>query len=443
MAKRQNNQPEESRDTEGIVEKLWNFLSSTKLALGLILTVIGLSLVGVFLTNVDVFHSWIFLASGALLVINILVCSINRWPGLRLSLKGGEIKQTESFLTGNVHEEAGPFSLPVAETSEISEKVLRKHGYRVRVLREAEAVYIAADKNRFLRLGTYASHLSLVLFVLAYVLGGFLGFRDPAFSVAEGGLKEVGHNTGLSLQLNSFVDEYYPDSLPKDYRSQVTLYENGQEVKQALIRVNHPLIYKGVRFYQSSFGPAEQIQLKMNGQEVYSGNVSLDNQLVSQGIARHVGFISLEGGVQVRIIMSAGAEDTMIPEGQLAVDVLINDKPSARSLIQKNVVQSIGGFDILYQGESKFSGFQVSTDPANVLIWISSALFILGIMMVFYFPYRQVWVLSQSLKKGNSRVLLRGGVSRGTGIVSELKKMVSEIKTELPDTKNSKTREAK
>ncbi|MBI4234031.1 MAG: cytochrome c biogenesis protein ResB, partial [Chloroflexi bacterium] len=62
--------------------------------------------------------------------------------------------------------------------------------------------------------------------------------------------------TNLSLKLESIVDEYWPEGPPKDYRSQVVLYENGQEVQQGVLRVNHPMSYKGVRFYQSFFGQA-------------------------------------------------------------------------------------------------------------------------------------------------------------------------------------------
>jgi cytochrome c biogenesis protein len=443
MDEQENREPGKSPDIAGIVDWLWTFFSSTKLALALILITVGMSLIGVFLTNIDIFHSWVFLLSGALLMANIIVCSINRWPGIRLSLRGGEIRQKEDFFTRSAHEELRDISLPAVTASEIAGKAIRMHGYRVRVLNDADAAYIAADKNRYLRLGTYISHLSLVLFVLGYVLGGFLGFRETNFSVAEGSAREIGHNTGLSLQLNSFVDEYYPDSLPKDYRSQVTLYENGQEVKQALIRVNHPLVYKGVRFYQSFFGQAVQVKLSMNGTPLFQGNVTFDSSMQSQGITRYTGIIGLESGLTVRLIESAGTGDPMIPEGQLAADVLMNGKPVARNLIQKNVPLSMGGIDIVYQGDTKFSGFQVSNDPANRLIWISSSLFILGIILVLYFPYRQIWVLFESTKPGNSRILFRGGVSRGPGGASELKKLASDIEQELQKRKSSDSKEAK
>ncbi len=42
---------------------------------------------------------------------------------------------------------------------------------------------------------------------------------------------------------------------PKDYRSYVTVIDNGKEVKKHVIEVNSPLVYKGYYFYQSNYDP--------------------------------------------------------------------------------------------------------------------------------------------------------------------------------------------
>ena len=86
--------------------------------------------------------------------------------------------------------------------------------------------------------------------MLAYIIGSAFGFRDTYFIVNEGHTREVGYNTNLSLNLISFTDEYYPDGTPSDFRSEVVLYQGDQEVTRATIRVNHPLVYEGIRFYQ-------------------------------------------------------------------------------------------------------------------------------------------------------------------------------------------------
>ena len=69
-------------------------------------------------------------------------------------------------------------------------------------------------------------------------------------------MKDIGYGTGLRLELKSFTDEYWNDGTPKDYRSEINLLVNDQYVINGTVRVNHPLVYKGMRIHQSFFGPA-------------------------------------------------------------------------------------------------------------------------------------------------------------------------------------------
>ena len=418
-----------SKNLIGILKKVWRFFSSIKLALVLILLICGFSLIGTLVTRISVFHSWWFFAAGTLLMINIIVCSLNRWGNLKLSLQGGAVKQEESFYSsGNYHTNVSTVYSPSSETSHIPENILRKRGYRVRTENRDGNIYIAADKHRHFRLGTYASHLSLVLFVLAFLLGSYFGFRDKNFVVAEGNTKLIGHNTNLSIQLVSFVDEYYADNMPKDYRSQVILYENGQEVRQTVVRVNHPLTYKGISVYQMFFGPAIQLQIAENGNVLYQGNVPLDNLINNQGLERYVGSVVLPGGINVQVISSAiNVTDPVIPQGQLAIYMQQNGNQIAADSVQKCVPRDINGMEFSYQADSKYSGFQISRDPGSNLIWVAAILFILGTMSVLYFPYRQVWILYQTQSPDSNRLLIRLGVSKGFNGASELKILAVEM----------------
>ncbi len=126
------------------------------------------------------------------------------------------------------------------------------------------------------------------------------GFVITSFIVPEGSVREVGYGTNLSLRLNSFVDEYYPDGVPKDYRSQVVLYEGGREVKQDTIQVNHPMSYAGIRFYQSFFGPAAKIQVKSaSGEVIYGDSVALSEDIDSMNLQRPAGSLDLPENYEV------------------------------------------------------------------------------------------------------------------------------------------------
>jgi len=459
-----------------VVHWLWRLFSSMRLAVILMLVIAGLSLVGALLIQVpwemardpqlysywidtvarskvgaltpvlsalglfDVFHSYWFIVTGALLMLNILVCSVNRWRGIRLNLQGGVVRHQESFYAiGSSCAELATVPLPVAEAARISEKVLRLQSYRTRTETDENNVYIAADKNRYYRLGTYFSHLSLILFVLSFIAGSYFGFRDSSFTVPVGSTREIGHDTGLSLQLSSYVDEYYDSGRPKDYRSQVVLYEDGQIVRQALIRVNHPLVYKGIRFYQAYFGPAARILVRdKNGRDIFSENVPLDSSFNVQGYRYFEGLFDLEEvDLSARLIRSAaGAYDPMIPAGQLAVGVKRGSEQIDLGLIEPGIPRIVGGLEFTFLEESEYSGFQVRHDPTNTLIWIASVMFIIGICAVLYFPYRQVWILSQPLGQGNSRLLIRTLSPRSYRSTSDLNTLANQIEKEMEEDGN-------
>lgn len=418
---------------------LCRHLASVKLAIILILILTVLSLIGTFLVPVKLFHSWWFFTPGVLLMLNILICTISRCKRIRTLIKGGRINQPESFFTNSENKsEAIIYELPQIKIFSIIENTLNSQGYRVRSESEEDQIYLAADKNRYFKFGTFASHISLILFVLAYIIGSCFGFRDNNFIVAEGETREVGHNTDLSLKLVSFTDEYYSDNTPKDFRSQVILYKSGQEVDQDSIRVNQPLIYKGTRFYQSFFGPAIKIKVEEKEKLLFQGNIALGDIVQSQGYQRYAGNLDLtEKKITIRFIGSAtNIVDQMIPKGKIAVEVLQEGEQIGLALLEKTLPLQIGDLEFTYQDDAQYSGFQVSRDPGNFLIWIASSLFIIGITLVLFFVYRQLWLLIQKDSAG-SRVYFRMSSQKGLDNRVELKKIVKAIDKVLSESDNT------
>ena len=214
---------------------------------------IGRSKVGIlvhtfaFLCLFDVFHSPLFLLMGALLVANIMVCSVNRWKALRRFTLGGHTRQAEEFyLKGDNQAEFTDLPVPPEKVAGVISNILKSHHYRLHTETFGEYIYLAADRNTYSRLGTYLIHLSIILLIIGFLVGSYLGFQDPSFIITEGSVREVGHGTNLSVRLQSFADEYWPDGTPKDCRSEVVIYEAGHEVK----RVSFGLI---IRLYIMAF----------------------------------------------------------------------------------------------------------------------------------------------------------------------------------------------
>jgi cytochrome c biogenesis protein len=421
------------RLSENPVIRVWRFFSSLKLAIGLILLITALSIIGIF-TSDDMFSSWYFIAAGSLLMLNILVCSLNRWRNIHKKLKGGRIKQLEDFFKEkDKSADIIDISRDSTAVCETVTSTLQKRHYRLRIENDADNTYIAADKNRFFILGTYLSHLSIILLVLAYIIGNTLGFRESSFIVVEGETEALGYDTGLSLNLISFTDSYYEDGTPSDYQSDVILYKDGQEVARTEIHVNHPLAYGNIRFYQSFFGPAAAIEVTKDGETLFSGTVALYSSFESYGYYRNIGFIDIdESQLSLAIITpSFNAEDPMIQKGQLAVLAYKDGEELGVQLLDKTTPLEIDDIQLTYLADAQYSGFQVKNDPGNTLVWIACSLFIIGLAMVFYFPHRQIWLTIKKTSPENSRLFIRVMASKAFSNNSVLNELIAAFKNKL------------
>ena len=364
-----------------------------------------------FLRLFDVFHSPWFLIAGGLLMINILFCTMNRWNSIYLVMRGGKVKPAREFFSKGTDRKELSISETPDKAGMMITDILKQRHYRVRTQDSSQVINIAADKNRFSSLGTLFTHLSLIIFVLGFVITGFWGFRDVFFVVAESTINDVGHNTGLSLELKSFEDEYWPNGSPKDFRSQVVLYDEGQEVKQSMVRVNSPLSYRGVNFYQATFGTAAKIQVSYAGQMLYDDTVALTQMLGDADVQRPAGLVDLpQVNKAVGLLGPApNGIDPIIGQQQLGI-LLYNageENPIVTGVLETGMPRELEGLQFTFVSGAQYSGFQVSRSPGTAFIWIACGLIIVGLCLVYYFPVRQAWVLVEPKETGKSQVILR------------------------------------
>jgi len=66
------------------------------------------------------------------------------------------------------------------------------------------------------------------------------------------------------IKVNRFWLDYYDSEkfqgAIKSFNSEIEIWENGQLVKKQIIKVNHPMDYKGYRIFQASYGKTGEIK---------------------------------------------------------------------------------------------------------------------------------------------------------------------------------------
>ncbi|MFQ5916680.1 MAG: cytochrome c biogenesis protein ResB [Candidatus Binatia bacterium] len=461
-----------------LAKKLWRLLCSVRLALTLILLIAAASLAGAliiqapgevmlsslsydrwveslrshfgsftglldFLGLFRIFRVWWFNALVALLMLNLAACTINRFPALWRAVRRPQVKVAQGFFEqGRYRAWFSSLTLSGQEASAVMVKALRQQRYRVTTDKEGESIHIYAERNRYSRFGTFLIHGGIILTIAAALWGNLAGFSDNGLVIPDGSIRAVGHGTDLLVLNEGFTEEYYSDGRPKDYRSDLVVYEKGREVKRQTVRVNQPLEYKGIRFHQSFFGNAAVMRVRdtISDELLFEDGVALAYRSESYGVFRPTGFFTLfDGRMEVDVVGTAqDAVDNFIQPWEVVIFAYNTDDNAmlfAQKLAQGEPFE-VTGLEFTFLRERRFTGLRVVKDPGVRLLWPATALIVLGMYTVLYLPHRRVWALcSQSGQQ--STLALAGAAPRLSGFDGAFQRLVAGLEKELGTTTSS------
>jgi cytochrome c biogenesis protein len=208
----------------------------------------------------DVFHTWWFGLLLALLSINIVLASLERFPNAWRYFARPHRVAEPRFLASQPLNKAIPVR-DMAAAIAAAESAFRDLGLRPQRIGEPEDVSLFAEKHRFSRLAAYVVHTALLLIFAGGIADAIWGYRGfvaipkggaaDTIELQKGGLKPL----GFVVHCEAAGQENYPDGTPKRWWSKLTVLEDGQVMRREEIEVNKPMVYRGLRFFQSSYGP--------------------------------------------------------------------------------------------------------------------------------------------------------------------------------------------
>ncbi|MER3425284.1 MAG: cytochrome c biogenesis protein ResB, partial [Nitrospiraceae bacterium] len=202
----------------------------------------------------DVYHTWWFTSLLALLCINSLTCFYKRFPAVWRSMRQDKVNVTLPFIKNMKH----TVEIPVPGRKETVAagmvQLFAEKGYRVLAKNDSQEVTLYATKGILGRVGAHMAHLSATVIVLGGLIGSFWGFQE--FGVCLEGQTYHIPKGNFDLRIDKFWIDYYDNGAVKSYNSTLTVLEKGAPVTTKTVTVNDPLVYKGIWFYQSSYGDA-------------------------------------------------------------------------------------------------------------------------------------------------------------------------------------------
>jgi len=449
-----------NKEGQGIVDRIWSLFSSVKLAV-IVFTIISLtSIVGTVIEQqaeperniklltklfgdsvapglyrfldstgfTDMFGSWWFMGLLFIFATNLVICSIDRLPKILKVVKtpisplGEEqfkaiTSKHEAVVKGNA-EKAGPRVI----------EVLKKIGFHGEIKKEGGATQICAEKGRYSRLGVYVTHLSILLILFGAVVGMKFGFNG-SLNLLEGTTSAVAYKSngqkvplGFELRCDDFDVGFYPDSdRPREYKSRLTVIEGGREVLNKEIEVNSPLTYKGITFYQSSFGfePNRDAIFKFSitpsGGKTQDIAVKFGEPFAVQGtnLTGEVADFSPALGVDPSGKLFTYAESMNNP----AVFVQFSEagNPKFKQWILKRYPDTwkteAGTVEFRDLWGVQYTGLQVRKDPGVWIVYLGCIVMACGLYAAFFMSHARIWVRLRE-EKNSTRVTIASSINK-------------------------------
>jgi cytochrome c biogenesis protein len=373
----------------------------------------------------DIFHAWWFAALLALLGINIVLASIERFPTAWHYFARPYRRPEPHFLVGlPVQKEIPIRDIPSGMLA--AERGFRRLGFKPQRVGERSDASLYVEKYRFARLAAYVVHASLLLIFLGGIVDAVWGYRGFLALGLNDETNQIELSSGarkvlpFTIRCQGAGQENYPDGTPRRWWSKLAVVENGREVKQKEIAVNDPLVFRGVRFFQSSYGSTGQVtSLLLTATPRRGSGPAKAIELHSDGA------VALDAETSVRL--AAFVPDFVLNGDKIesrsdqpnnpAIQLAVESKQSGTTKVWlfprfpefSHPDKSPYAFQFRDLRTAYFTGLQVAHEPGQWAVWAGVLLMGAGLAMAFYFVHLRFWVVPVSDDRG--RLVLWVGAS--------------------------------
>lgn len=429
-------------ESANFFSRLWKFFASIRPTVFLLLSLAATSIIGTVIPQnqspadyfhnygeffynffsalniFDMYHSWWFQLLLLMLTINVIICSFNRlsttWkivfvkiPPFNIS-KFRRLSDKEEFTSKRQLEDL---------RNKYEQAASKKYGY-YRAGQTDKGFCIFAEKGRWTRLGVYAVHLSVILLLLGGLIGSIFGF-EGFVNIPEGEtvnsiiLRKTDqiHNLDFAIRCDNFSVSFYETGAPKEFRSTLSIIEDGRSVLQKDIIVNDPLRYKGINLFQANYGmlSPEEITLNIMSREtgmVYKKKTKIGMPIV---LPEGAGTFVIKEHRNSFIYKAIALGETFIG--------ILNGKDG--SSIDIMLPLNFAGFDKMRKGDLNFSvadydnryytGLQVTRDPGVLVVYSGFVVMIIGCFVTFFMSHQRLCV--EVVKNGNKTKVMVAGTA--------------------------------
>jgi len=438
--------------------RLWNFFKSVKLTVFVLLTLAATSIIGTVIPQnqdpalylhkfgevfyramntlgiFDMYHSWWFVLLLLTLSANILVCSIDRFISTRKIIFNKEPKFNVERFRRLKEKRKFEARQPSEFLMSAFTPFIAKNFRYSKVKQLANGYCIFAEKGRWTRLGVYVVHFGVMLLILGALIGSLFGF-DSYVNIAEGEsvnhvmLRKTGQMNHLPFEIrcDDFELSLYDTGQPSEYRSTLTILQDGEPIISKDVVVNDPLRHNGVNIFQSSYGvlPPKEITLEFSSPE--TGTVYTKKLLIGEhfDIPENMGRFVITKLLNSYNFMGHNIGEciagTLTTADNKVSEIIVPFRFPGFDKMRKSAVSvSIKDFTKIY-----YTGLLVTRDPGVPVVYASFLITIVGIFIAFFMSHQRLCIIVE--KEGSrSQVTVSGMSNRENSRMERKVKKISQ-----------------
>jgi cytochrome c biogenesis protein len=428
-----------------MVKKIWELAGSVQVVIPLLIIITLVSLAGVLVPQDlpaaayqqgmgglrtaivlhlglnHVFSTWWFFSLLGLLAISIVVCSVsNQWKNLKNAtgqhlLAGPDTVATLKCSTSfTAYGDPGPIAAAAAG-------YFRRRFFFCAQQKKDNNIQIAARSPGIKEAGSIIFHSSILFFFAGGIVGLSGGF-SYVNELRKGDVVPVRESPFL-VRCDWFKVEKNNEGGISAYKSKLTILAGDlTPLVEKIIGVNHPLSYKGISFYQNSYGEQhdgfDEAILRVSGPGLdssgYIGSFPLGSSIELPGgmtltIRRFVCDFIID--MNTREVLSRSdkpnnpAVEVELVKGH---DVCYNTWAFARFPDMHENSRDGCKVEFLSYTPRYYTGIKISKNPGTPLIWLGFTLMTVGIFLVFYFPHKSFWIFVEPRGNHTARIVFGG-----------------------------------
>ncbi|HEV7643641.1 MAG TPA: cytochrome c biogenesis protein ResB [Pyrinomonadaceae bacterium] len=429
-------------------------------------------LLGSWLVIFDIYHSWYFNALLLLLSLNIILASIDHFPGAWSYVVKKKTTASPMFLSGQPAHMV--IEMRAADTAEAIDKIkaaFKKRGLRSRITELPGRTDVFGESGTWNRLGAYGVHVFLLTLFLGHFVALQTGF-DADVQLMPGTVTNqiqiISHQLdpvkGVSIERyiaeppftitctdiqQKLVDPNGSIDLGNtmDWKTSLRIDDPVYGTRDVDVSLNKPFSYRGYRFFQASAitqGSARTMTLDVTPQ---SGGEPFQITLQRNGAT------DLPDGTKVEyqaffsdFTIVDGKPDSASAEYRNPAVVLKVTTPQGKTFnayafgakLPDNapIGAPVAGYKWhlgAYEKSPLAHVLSIKYDPfyGSIIAWyIGGFGVIMMLILIYFFAHRRIWAAVENTGEGVFKVSLGGNTNRNHfAFEDRFKKIVAELET--------------